>query len=403
MQTFNYTAKNPDTGEIVKSQVKAQNERQAGKMLLDQGLIAPELKLVDESGGIRGLFGNRVTAKTRLVFTRQLATLVGAGLPVAQAMRTVYEQTSAKPMKKVVNDLVTSIESGKSMHASFAQHPEVFNGLYLSLIEAGEASGTLDTALVKIADQEEKDAEMLSKIKGAFTYPAIVLVVIIAVIGFMMFQVVPQVETLYEDMNLDLPLLTKILVGVTNFTLRYWWAVILALGFVIFFTAQYFRTERGIATKDTFKLNMPVFGGMFRKLYMARFMRTGETLLSSGVPMLDALDISSTAVNNVIVGKVIQGAAEKVKGGKSLSESVTDQPYVIELVPQMIKIGEQSGKIDEMMGKTAKIFEEELDAQIKTLQTLIEPVMMVVLAGVAGVLVGGVLMPIYQMVGNVRT
>lgn len=402
MQTFNYTAKDPTTGEVVKSQVKAQNERAAGKLLLDQGLIAPELKAVEESGGIIDQLNNRVGTKDRLIFTRQLATLVGAGLPISQAMRTVLDQTASRPMKKVVSDLVTSIEAGRSMRESFGSHPEVFNGLYLSLLEAGEASGTLDQALAKIADQEEKDAEMMSKIKGAFTYPAIVLVVIVAVIGFMMFQVVPQVQALYNDMGLALPFLTNVLVTVTNFTLRFWWLLAAVLGLGGWFLFQYFKTEGGIVAKDTFKLNMPVFKGMFRRLYMARFMRTGQTLLSTGVPMLDALEICSASVNNVVVAKSIDAAAEKVKGGKALSAAVADQPYIIELVPQMIKIGEQSGQIDEMMGKTAKVFEDELDAQIKTIQTLIEPVMMVILALVAGVLVGGVLMPIYQMVGKVR-
>lgn len=402
MQTFNYTAKDPTTGEVVKSQVKAQNERAAGKLLLDQGLIAPELKAVEESGGIIDQLNNRVGTKDRLIFTRQLATLVGAGLPISQAMRTVFDQTASKPMKKVVGDLVTSIEAGRSMREAFGGHPEVFNGLYLSLLEAGEASGTLDQALAKIADQEEKDAEMMSKIRSAFTYPAIVLVVIVAVIGFMMFQVVPQVQALYNDMGLALPFLTNVLVTVTNFTLRFWWLLAAVLGLGGWFLFQYFKTEGGIVAKDTFKLNMPVFKGMFRRLYMARFMRTGQTLLSTGVPMLDALEICSASVNNVVVAKSIDAAAEKVKGGKALSAAVADQPYIIELVPQMIKIGEQSGQIDEMMGKTAKVFEDELDAQIKTIQTLIEPVMMVILALVAGVLVGGVLMPIYQMVGKVR-
>lgn len=182
---------------------------------------------------------------------------------------------------------------------------------------------------------------------------------------------------------------------------QFWWVVLLLVVAGVYFGRQYFATEGGIKTKDTLKLNMPIFGGMFRKLYMARFSRTGQTLLNTGVPMLDMLKIVSQAVNNTMVARSVDRAADKVKGGKALSAALTDEDYILPFVPQMIKIGEQSGKIDEMMGKSAQVYEDELDEEIKSISTAIEPILMVVLAIVAGGLVGAILLPIYGLVNNV--
>lgn len=243
---------------------------------------------------------------------------------------------------------------------------------------------------------------MMSKIKGALTYPVIVLVVILLVIGFMLFTVVPQVKNLYKDLGKELPLLTQVMVGAADFFINYWWIVVILLGIGGYFFGQWLKTESGIRWKDLFKLNVPMFSGMFRKLYMARFTRTGQTLLSTGVAMLDMLQITSEAVNNTVVSEGITRSIDKVKGGKALSASLKNEEYVLEMVPQMIKIGEQSGKIDDMMGKCAQIYEDELDEEIRTISTAIEPVLMVVLAIVAGGMVGAILFPIYSLVNGIN-
>jgi type IV pilus assembly protein PilC len=316
-------------------------------------------------------------------------------------MHTVLEQTPNKRLQGVIEDIVASIEGGKSLTESFSKHPEVFDKVFLALISAGEASGTLDDSLRRVAAQQEKDAATMGKIKGALTYPIIVLVVIFAVMGFMLLTVVPQVEKLYDDLNKPLPWLTQGMVSMADFMITYWWLVIIILVVGIYFLRQYLRTASGIRAMDIFKLNVPLFGGMFRKLYMARLSRTGQTLLSTGVAMLDMLRITSDAVNNTVIADSVNRAAEKVKGGKALSESLKAEDYILPLVPQMIKIGEQSGKIDEMMGKAAQVYEDELDEEIKTISTAIEPVLMVVLAVVAGGMVGAILFPIYSLVNTI--
>ncbi len=401
MKRYNYEAKDTSTGKKVKSVVQAESEQAAANVLLKQG-FAP-LNITEEGGGdsFFAKLSGRITVKDRIVFSRQLATLIGAGLPLAQSMRTIAEQTENKRFRVIIEEILADIEAGRTLSDSFAKYPEQFDKVFLSLIKAGEASGTLDDALKRIADQQEKDAAMMSKIKGALTYPVIVLVVIFGVMAFMMFTVVPQVEKLYDDLGKELPFLTSMMVKGADFLTSFWWLVLLVAGGGIYFLIQYMKTEDGIRVMDTFKLNVPLFGVMFRKLYMARFARTAQTLLNTGVPMLDMLKITSDAVNNVIVGKSINNASEKVKSGKALSESIAAEEYIMKLVPQMIKIGEQSGKVDEMLGRAAQVYEDELDEQIKTISTAIEPILMVVLAIVAGGMVGAILFPIYSLVNGV--
>lgn len=402
MKKFDYQAKDTSTNKVVRATVQADSESAAAKLLIAQGFTPLDIKEVDENGSFLSRFTGRITTKDKIVFTRQLATLIGAGLPLSQSLRTVLEQTENKKLQSVVEEVVASVEGGRSLYDSFAKHPEVFDKVFLALISAGEASGTLDDSLKRIAAQQEKDAATMSKIRGALTYPIIVLVVIFGVMAFMLLTVVPQVEKLYQDLHKSLPFLTQIMVDAANILVNFWWLILIILGAAIYFTMQYLKTEDGIRVKDTFKLNVPLFGKMFRKLYMARFARTGQTLLATGVAMLDMLHITSEAVNNVVIADSINRASDKVKGGKALSASLQSEEYILPLVPQMIKIGEQSGKMDEMLGKTAAVYEDELDEEIKAISTAIEPILMVTLAVVAGGMVGAILLPIYSLVNGIN-
>jgi type IV pilus assembly protein PilC len=401
MLTFDYTARDTSSNKIIKSTVQAESERSAAKLLMAQGIVPLELIEQTKKGNLMTKFTNRVSAKDRIIFTRQLATLINAGLPLAQSLRTLSDQTQNKRLVSITNDIITSIEGGSSLSIAFGKHPEVFNDVYIALIAAGEASGTLDEAMERIANQQEKDAELISKVRGAMVYPAIVLVVIMGVIAFMLLTIVPQIELLYRDLKKELPLITAAMVAISDFMLNFWWLVLLILVAAVYFTKRYVGTPAGRKTYDTFKLNVPLFGKMFRKLYMARFARTGQTLMASGVQMLEMLRIAARAVNNVVVSDAIMRAADKVKGGKALSLALKNEPYVLSLVPQMIGIGEQSGGIDKMMGKAATYYENELDTTIRSISTAIEPILMVVLAGVAAIMVGAILLPVYGLVGNV--
>lgn len=401
MLSFKYTARDPSTGQEVKAEVQAESEQAASRLITREGLVPIDIQLAEKAtSGIRGRF-NRIKTKDKVLFSRQLATLINAGLPLVQSLRTVNQQTTSKPLKVVISKVVADVEAGSTLADAMAKHPKAFNQVYISLIAAGEASGTLDKALERLAIQQEKDADLISKVRGAMVYPIIVIVVMMAVVGFMVVQVLPQVEVLYEGLpGASLPLITVILLGVSHFIISFWWVVIIVIGLGIFFTTRWARTVAGKRVVDRLKMKIWPFGPLFMKMYMARFARTGTTLIASGVPLIQMLDITSNSVNNVYIEDSIKKAADKVKGGKSLADSLTHDPYFLELVPNMLRIGEQSGSMEQMLSKTAEYYEKEVDDQIKTISTIIEPVLMVLLGVMAFIIVAAVLLPIYSLAGR---
>ena len=402
MNRYIYKARDSKSGAIIKGVIQAENERAAGKLLIERG-YTPDTVTEDTSGdSFFDKFKNKVTTKDKIVFTRQFSTLIGAGLPLSNSLRVLIEQTESKPMRRVTESILADVEAGKSLTQACAKFPDVFNRIYLALLKAGESSGTLDKSLRRLADQQEKDHAMVTRIKNSLTYPAIVLAVIIAVLVFMVIAVVPQVQQLYHDLGKDLPLITKLLVEQTNFLVNMWWLVTIVIGLVIYFVFQFVRTDSGRHVLARIKLNIPVFKSMFWRLYNGRFARTAENLLSTGVSIQDTLAISAEAINNLIMEEEIKEVSEKVKQGKTLSASLKELAYIWPLLPQMSAIGEESGKIDEMLGKAANVYEDELDQQINTISTLIEPIMLVIMALMVAVIIAGVLMPIYQLVSQIQ-
>jgi type IV pilus assembly protein PilC len=399
--TYEYTAHKTESGEMVKAEVQAESERAAAKLLMSQGLFPVSID-VKGSGGLlaKSGLGNRVGTKDRVIFTRQLSTLINAGLPLTQSLRTVTEQIQNKALHDVVVQVVSDVESGVSLSQAFAKYPKVFNTIYVSLVAAGEASGSLDKALERIAAQQEKDAAIVSKIRGALIYPVIVLGVIVAVLVFMLTTVLPQVGGLYKDLHKELPLLTKVLLAISSFITHFWFLVVIAAGAAVFGGRSFIQTPTGRSLADNFKLNMPIFGRIFRKVYMARFARTLGTLLASGIPMLEALRIVKNAISNTHVEDTLEKSMQRVKGGKALSATLENQSTFLTLVPQMIKIGEQSGAIDSMLDRVATYYENEVDEEVKNISTTIEPLLMVVLGVVVGGVIAAILLPVYSLVGN---
>jgi type IV pilus assembly protein PilC len=282
-----------------------------------------------------------------------------------------------------------------------AKHPRAFNQVYISLIAAGETSGTLDAALERLAIQQEKDADLSSKIRGALTYPIVVLLVMGAVVTFMVVKVLPQVKNIYDGLpGSNLPLVTRALLAFSDFVIHFWWVVLLVIVLLVFFGTRWARTGPGKEVIDKLKMKMWPTGPLFMKMYMARFARTGSTLIASGVPLLQMLSITGNAVNNVHILRSINRAIDKVKGGKSLADSIENDPNFLPLVPNMLRIGEQSGAIEQMLDKVADYYEKEVDNEVAAISSIIEPVMMVLLGVVAFTIVAAVLLPIYSLAGN---
>lgn len=402
MRRYDYRAKDKSTGKTVKGSIQADNERAAGKLLVSQGYI-PDSVVEHGANNPVAKFTERIRTKDRIVFTRQFATLIGAGLPLSNSLRTVAEQTASKSMKAVVEEILASVEGGKSLNEAFSKRPDIFNGIYLALIKAGEMSGTLDVSLRRLADQEEKDDALMRKIRGAMVYPMIILAVIIAVLAFMMIAVVPQVGGLYRDLGEELPALTQFLVALTNFFMEFWWLTAILFFGGIGLLVNFFRnTKTGRHALDSFKLRVPIFSDLFKKLYVSRFARTAEMMLSTGVPMLDSITIAVDATSNLVTQEEFGKALAVLKGGKPLSDAIKDREYMLPLVPQMASIGEESGKIDEMLGKAAQVYENELEEQINNISTMIEPILMLVMSVLIGVVIGGTLLPIYSLVSKIR-
>lgn len=402
---FKYTARNSATGKKVTGQIQAENQSAAGKILVSQGLSPLEIVTPEQTlfGGLFGKFGKKIKAKDKIIFSRQLSTLIGAGLPLLQSLRTVLEQTKGNGMREVIVQIIAAVEGGSSLSNALEKHPAVFDQVFRGLIAAGEASGTLDQSLERLAFQQEKDAEIMSKVRGAMVYPIIVVIVMVLVVGFMLIAVLPQVKVLYDGFpGARLPGLTLALLALSDFVQNFWWLVGgLVVGLAIGLK-QWSRTVSGKNFFDKVKMKVPPFGPLFMKLYMARFSRTGATLFASGVPMIQMLEITARAVNNIYIEQSVKGAIEKIKGGKALSDAIENDPNFLYLVPNMLRIGEQSGQIEQMMSRTAEYYEKEVDNQIKTISTIIEPVMIVTLGAIAILIVGAVLIPIYGLAGKIN-
>lgn len=398
MLTYKYYARNPATGETVKAAVQADNEQAAAKLIREQGFTPVTIELAKGSKGGRM---SRVKTKDKVLFSRQLATLINAGLPLVQSLRNVAGQTQNKQFKVAINEIIADVEAGTAFSTALSKHPKIFNRVYISLIEASEASGTLDAGLERLANQQEKDAEIMAKVRGAMTYPLIVLLVMVVVVLFMIVKVLPSVETIYDSMKgAELPLLTRSLLAISNFVIKFWPVVIGIIVFFGFISTRWARTVGGKSIIDKLKMKAWPVGPLFMKMYMARFARTGTTLVASGVPLIQMLEIVAEAVDNVHISASIHRAIDKVKGGKSLADALADENNFLELVPNMLRIGEQSGAMETMMDKVADYYEKEVDNQVKTLSTIIEPVMMVLMGVMAILIVAAILLPIYGLVNQ---
>ncbi len=400
MLKYKYTARDTSTGKKIEGEINAESEQAVAKHVKSQGYSLLSIK-ADTSTSLFNFLNRKVKSKDKVIFSRQLSTLIGAGLPLVQSLRSVATQTKSKPLQLVINEVIGDVEAGKSFSQSLDRHPEVFNQIFVNLVAAGEASGTLDSALERLANQQEKDAEILSKVRGAMIYPIIVLLVMFAVVTFMLVSVLPQVKSLYDGLpGANLPFVTVVLLALSDFMVNFWWVLLIVVGFIVFTTSRWARTGPGKNVIDGLKLHAWPIAPLFSRMYMARFARTSTTLVASGVPILQVLQITSKSVNNVLVENSLNKASDKVRGGKALSLSLEGDDNFLELVPQMIKIGEDSGQIEEMLDKTATYFEKEVDDQIKAISTIIEPLLMVILGIVAITIVSAILLPIYGLVGT---
>lgn len=386
-------------GTLRRGEIEAINEEKAASLLREHGLVLTYLVLKEKVGGLEKLttIFKRVSSKEKVIFTRQLSTMINSGLPIIQALKTLASQTRNETFKEILQTVVSDIEGGSSLSDALSHYPRVFPKVYVSLIKSGEASGKLDEVLLKLANQMESDYETLSKIKSAMYYPAFIMAALIAVGIIMLIYVIPQIQNIFAEAAVTLPLPTRILLWTSNTLRRFGLLILIALGVLVSLFRSYINTKEGRLLWDSFKLKVPIFGKLLQKIYMARFTRTLGTLIAGGLPILDALDITSEAVGNVIYAEGIQKARKEVENGVALAEPLKEEANFPVMVPQMIAVGEETGKLDEILFKLAAFFDSEVDAAVRGLSSLIEPILIVVMGIGVAILVASIILPIYQL------
>lgn len=401
MPTFAYTARTP-AGEVRKGEIDAPNLAQATAALRRQQII-PTTVTQKKAGGLGAIkipgFGPGVKTKELVIFSRQFATMIDAGLPLVQCLDILSSQQDNAEFKRILIEVKSAVEGGSTFADSLRKHPKVFDDLYVNLIAAGEIGGILDTILNRLSGFLEKAEKLKGKIKGAMTYPVVVIMIALLVVTGLLIWVVPIFQEMFAGFGQALPVPTQVVVSLSNAIKGYWWLIIGTITGIAVGLNRAYKTTKGRRLMDKAFLMMPVFGDLLKKTAVARFTRTLGTMLSSGVPILESLEIVAKTAGNVIIEEAIMQARVALSQGKTLADPLAETKVFPGMVTQMIAVGESTGALDTMLNKIADFYEEEVDAAVDTLTALIEPMLMVFLGVVVGGLVIALYLPIFQIAG----
>ncbi len=399
---YTYTATTKE-GKTIKGTAEAANKEALIATLTKQG-VKPIVISIDNKTGTNRARRGKVKLKDLVVFTRQLSTMISAGVPLTRGLSTLQEQTENKYFREVIGGITKDVEGGIALGDSLAKYPRVFSDVYVNMVRAGEAGGILDEILKRLASQVEQDASMRKKIKSASMYPTVIFgITILSFFGIMMF-VIPKLGAIIKDMGGEdarLPIYTEIMLSGSEFMQQNAVFIFLLLGVVGYFTRRYIRTPKGKYQFHALLLKIPVIKVLLIKIAIARFARTFASLMSAGVSVLDALEVTGGAIGNKVIEKELEEAAKSVKNGMQLSEPLSRSPHFPPIVSQMLAIGEETGQIDTILIKVADFYEEEVETTIDGLSSLIEPLMIVVLGGMVGLIAASVMGPISSLSKNV--
>jgi type IV pilus assembly protein PilC len=390
-------------GNIQKGQNEAPDESMLRQMLKKQNIKPTKIKKKpkDMFEGIEFL-QPKVKTKSLILFTRQFSTMIDAGLPLIQGLEILAEQEENPTFRKILKQVKSDVEGGSSFADALKKHPKVFDNLYVNLVAAGEMGGILDTILQRLAAYIEKNAKLVSKVKGAMVYPSVIGIIALVVITVMLVFVIPVFAEMFEGFGGELPGLTAGVVSLSNFMVAYWYLILGGLGVFIFGFKKIKSTDRGEYQIDKFMLKVPVLGDLLRKVAVAKFTRTLGTMITSGVPILDGLDIVAKTAGNRIVQEAIERTKASISEGKTIAEPLLQSGVFPPMVCQMVSVGESTGALDSMLSKIADFYEDEVDAAVDALTSLIEPFMMVFLGGTVGTMLAAMYLPIFKMAGAVE-
>ena len=384
-------------GEMKRGELVADNTAVAKLQLRKLDITPLRIREKKEEAARRFSLRRKIPSKLIVIFTRQFATMINAGLPLVQCLNILAKQQENGALAKVIVQVKGDVESGQSLAEALKKHPAVFNELYTNLVEAGEAGGILDVILNRLSSYIEKTEKLKKKVKGAMVYPAVVTGVAVIVTAIILIFVIPIFEKMFSEVGQALPVPTQIVIALSRFVSGNIIFLILILAGVIFLIRRIYRTEKGKVLIDGWLLKLPIFGILLRKVAVAKFSRTFGTMVTSGVPILEAMDIVAKSSGNKVVEKAIYKARTSIAQGKSISEPLEESKVFPPMVTQMIGVGEASGELDTMLNKIADFYDDDVDAAVNTLTSMMEPIMMVVLGGVVGGLVVSMYLPIFKM------
>jgi type IV pilus assembly protein PilC len=398
MGQYNYSARNK-AGAIQKGTLYAADRAAAAANLSGKGLtpiLVTEVAVGSKGGPnfLAKFLAGKVSLQDKVIFSRQFSTMINAGVPIAQALNILAQQTESKKLKVTVQAIAKQVEGGGSLAAAMGAHADVFNGVYVNMVKAGETGGILDQVLDRLATQQEKDAEIVSKVKGAMIYPGVVTSATVAAFFFLMTVVVPKLSSIFADLGSSLPIYTKILLAMSHFLVKDWYIFIIGMVVAVVGSMRWYHTESGKHIVDRLLLKAPIFGPIVVKVNIARFARTFGSLMASGLSVMDAISATRAALGNSVYRDELAIVAQQVKNGKPMSDHIKQSKNFPAIVGQMLAVGEETGQMDVILLKLADFYEKEVDAVVAGITSVIEPLLMIVLGGMVGFIVISVFGPI---------
>jgi type IV pilus assembly protein PilC len=399
MPTFTYSARSA-TGAIQTGEIELPSRDEVNRYLARQRLIP--IKVAEKKKQLELSFGSGIKTRDIVIFTRQFATMINSGLPLVQSLDILAKQSENKALRKTVEAVLYDVEAGNTLADALRKHPKVFTDLYVNMVAAGEAGGILDVILLRLATFLEKNDALARKIKGAMVYPVVILCVAVVAVAVLLIKVIPTFQNMFESAGVPLPAPTRFVIFLSGLLQNYWWAAILAVVAGIFVLRQYYKTSNGQLTIDRILLRLPIFGDLLRKTAVARFTRTLGTLVASGVSILDGLEITARTAGNRVIHDAVMSSRASIAGGETIAEPLKQSGVFPPMVVQMINVGEQTGGLDEMLGKIADFYDEEVDAAVAALLSAMEPLMIVFLGVIVGGMIVAMYLPIFDMINAVQ-
>jgi type IV pilus assembly protein PilC len=389
-------------GKTIRGLIEAKDVKEAANYLRKHQFIPIQIIPENKTGIARFFpFLNKIKSTDVIFFTRQLASMITSGLTLVQALNVLRNQTQSTALAEVIEGIISDIEDGSTLSKALEKYPYAFSPIYIALIKTAESTGLLDKVLTRLADNLEKKEKLIRTIRGALLYPIVVVIMMVLVMIVMMIFVIPQLTLLYGELNLPLPVATKFIIGISDFFIDFWYIALSLGGILFYYLRKWYHKPEGKKTVDTYILRMPIFGKLFSDSMMAEFSRTLSLMISSGSLVVESLLKSADVVGNVLYQDAIGLVAKRVEKGIAMGDAMEASPLFPPIIVEMVKIGEQTGKLDASLMKVSEYFEREVEEKVKVMSTLLEPVIMVLLAIGVGFLIISIITPIYNLISNI--